>query len=626
MIQRPKLQNRIASGLLGLALAGSSSLCLAGTPSAITNNFNVYSDTNGWNINFGTGTVGWDSTLGVDGTGCLKVTLSAANAANKEVAPLWDLGAKAFSTADYLTVEYDMMVDPTSGWDANFSYGNWQEVLRDSSWSWDSHWVGAVDTTYNAWKHMKFDIPNNAKTYPRLSFALQGTAPYTSDVFVYIDNLVITPFVNPLIVGAFTNQTEVDGWTAEQRATLSLSTKDAGTSTPAGSLKIDAAYDDTNTGWQEAMAINATPFNAARYTFATFDLYIENPNNLTDVGMMSLFTRGWTKIGEARFSVANNVGKWVHYEMALPATLTSADGLRFQLGGGMKAPLTYYLDNVTVYKPMTAPRLALKKAGSQGVQITMDDNSSQWQRDGISTPVDARGQNFFWTSQPQYPVSYSFTIADFPDIAKHPGFEAHLYIVNGDTGGTGNETSGSPDWGAPDVLQLRVQNGTAGGAVCSVEWKTNAANANPPAGVAYHPVVVNAPSALGTWTLSFSDATHGTVTGPGITATNFTLPEDAVLYNFSPVTSFLHFGMFKNDGANDGHNNQASGTFSSLKFTGNPYGYSINETFNGATLTNNYAWRATRASAVSYNPPGTAWWVNWTLPADGYSVQSAPTI
>jgi hypothetical protein len=29
---------------------------------------------------------------------------------------------------------------------------------------------------------------------------------------------------------------------------------------------------------------------------------------------------------------------------------------------------------------------------------------------------------------------------------------------------------------------------------------------------------------------------------------------------------------------------------------------------------------------VTYVPPGTAWWVNWSLPADGYSVVSSATV
>jgi hypothetical protein len=132
---------------------------------------------------------------------------------------------------------------------------------------------------------------------------------------------------------------------------------------------------------------------------------------------------------------------------------------------------------------------------------------------------------------------------------------------------------------------------------------------------------VNAASALGTWTVTFTDSTHGTLAGPGITATNFTLPEDVVLSNFSPATSFLQFGMFKADGANDGHNNQAHGTFSRVQFTG--AAASIDDAFSGATLTNKYAWRVTSSTAVQYIAPGTAWMVDWTMPANGFSPQTA---
>lgn len=609
---------------LTIAVLFTANLCLA-APGAITNNFNSAADATGWGVNFGTGTVGWDAYGGPDGSGCLKVVLSAADAANKEIGPLADPLATPFSSADYVTVEYDMMVDPASGYDATGSYGNWQEILRDANWSWESHWVGALYGSYSTWTHMKFAVPNNAKNYPRLGFALQGTAPYSGDVTVYIDNLVISPFVNPLVVGTFKDDTEVPNWGASGRATLSFSTKDAAGSPQSGSLKADVAYDASNTGWQEGLATYNVSFSPTRYTYLAFDLFVENPDNLTGLGIVNLFlnTGGWTSVGTVNVN-AGMVGTWTHVELPLPSSVASANGLIFQFGGGMTAPLTYYLDNVKIYKPITPPSIALKKAGSPGVQIAMNDNGNQWQRDAIVTP-SAAGP-FFWPLQGTYPVTYSYTIGSFPDAAKHPGFEAHMYLVNGDTDdNTGyNQTYGGADWNVADILMFRVENSPGGGAICRVDWKTNLHNANPPGDVLYHPVVVNGPTVVGTWNLTFTDNTHATVTGPGITATNFTLPDDAVTFNFSPSSSYIQFGFFKNDGANDGHNNQTSGTFSRVHFNGTVY--PIDDSFNGATLTNNYVWRVTSPTAVTYVPPGTAWWVNWTLPADGFSVQSAPSV
>ncbi len=587
----------------------------------LTNDFNSADTAGSWNINFGTGTVEWNATSGVDGSGCMKAVLSAAAPENKEVAPLYVLGDLAFSSADYVMIEYDLMIDPISGFSASGNYGDYQEVLRDGAWSWDSHWVGAAGVSYNGWTHMKLAVPNNAKTYPYLSFVLQGTAPYTADVIFYIDNLVITAFENPLIAGTFVNETEAGNWMGAGLATTSFSTKDAEGASGSGSLKIEAAYTSDNAGWQESFALFDLPFSPSRYTYASFDVYIENPNNLTGFGIMNLFTKGWGSLGGINFNT-NHVAKWTHFEIALPSTVTSADGLRFQFGGGMTNTLIYYLDNVRIYKPVTPPSIGLHKAGPAGVQVTMDDNASQWQRDAISTPADASAGSFFW-SYKEYPVSYSFTLSDFPSPGiERRGFEAHMYLVNGDTV-PNNELSGAADWNAADILIMRIVNRT-NDVLCTVDWKTNLAGANPLTNALYHPVSVAAPSGIGTWTLTFNNLTNATVTGPGITATNFDLPEEAVYQNFSPSSSFIQFGTFKNDGDNDGHNNQRSATFSRLQYTGS--GFPFDDSFDGPTLTNKYVWRATRASAVTFVPPGTAWWVNWTLPADNFTVESASDV
>src|ERR1044071_1139161 len=609
---------------IGVALAlGPASICL-GAPSAIMNNFNS-GDIGGWGVNFGTGTVTSDSSHGTEGSGCLKFVLSAADAANKEIGPLWDLGAQTFNSADYVTIEYDLMIDAASGTDATGSYGNWQEVLRDSGWSWDSHWVGALGGGYSgAWTHMKFAVPNNAKGYPHLGFALQGTAPYSGDVIGYIDNIVISPFENPLVIGTFADATEAANWTGAGLASVSFSSQDAAGSASSGSLRVDAAYDPSNSGWQEAFALYSLAFAPSRYTFISFDLFLENPNSGTSFGILNLFTLGWASLGGINFD-ASNVGKWTHYQLALPTSVMSADGLRFQFGGNGLTPWIYYLDIGRFSKPLPPPVMGIKKAGLPGVQTPMDDNTSQWQREAICTPSGA-GASFFWTYQ-GFPITYSYTISSFPEIGAHPGFEAHLYIVNEDTiadAPAWNETYSGADWNAADILVFRIKNGTGSNVICSVDWKTNLAGANPPAADLYHPVVVEGATAIGTWSLTFTDNTHGTVTGPGITATNFTLPDEEVLNNFNPSLGFLQFGMYKNDVENDGHNNQARGTFSQVGFSGTAY--PINDTFNGSALTNNYAWRVTKSPAVTYVPPGTAWWANWTLPADGFSMEIAPAL
>ncbi|MBE0543767.1 MAG: hypothetical protein IH623_20675 [Verrucomicrobia bacterium] len=383
-------------------------------------------------------------------------------------------------------------------------------------------------------------------------------------------------------------------------------------------------------GWDGGYTLDATT-----YTNLSFDLKIDPSSgqrvNANDYGWLEIglvtFVTDWGQTYLPGRAIPLSATGWTRFDYPLNPTLSNIDKvvgffIKMWSDGGHTNSLIFNVDNFMITQPtepvvIPPPTMAITKAGPSGVQIIMDSDANQWQRDAISTPAD--GGPYLWTSQGSYPVSYSCTIADFPDAATHYGFEAHMYLVNGDTGG-GSATSGSPDWNVPDLLIFRVENTAAGGALAQIQWKTN----HPAANATNIPVAVEASSVLGTWTVTFTDATHGTLTGPGITATNFTLPEDAVLNNFSPATSYLQFGIFKNDGPNDGHNNGAHGTFSRVQFTGqlSPF----DDDFTGSTLTEKYAWRRTSTTAVQYIPPGTAWVVDWTLPASGYSSQTAPAI
>ncbi len=125
-----------------------------------------------------------------------------------------------------------------------------------------------------------------------------------------------------------------------------------------------------------------------------------------------------------------------------------------------------------------------------------------------------------------------------------------MYIVNGSSV-AGNELTGSADWNAADIFIFRIEN-QGSEVLASIQWKTNLRARIPPADPLCHPLSVVAPSAIGTWTITFTNDTTGVLTGPGVAPTNFTLPEEAVMENFQPSDGFIQFGAFKNDGTNDG--------------------------------------------------------------------------
>ena len=441
------------------------------------------------------------------------------------------------------------------------------------------------------------------------------------------------------------------------------STRDAANDPSSGSLRYDVPFTgdssdqfmtfgtlDNRWGWDGNTEINIIGV----YTNIIFDFMLDPTTAPAADGTfgtlnVGIVTDGWSTHQEGTYKIPASATNWRHIQIPIDPTSPGADKtvgfyINMWSGGNFTNTLSFNVDNIgfealpTNAPPIPPPTMAIEKAGPSGVEIIMDGVGDQWDRNSIVTPANTGP--YLWTSQGSYPVTYACTITNFPDIANHLGFEAHMYLVNGDTAPSGQEISGSPDWGCPDILIFRVEN-TANDVMAQIQWKTNYANAN----ATNVPALVHAPSAVGTWTVTFTDSTHGTLTGPGIyfpatvtngtsiyttnysfpAGTNFSLPADAVANNFSPSTDFVQFGMFKNDGANDGHNNNAHGTYSRVKFTG-AAANSFDDSFAGSTLTNNYAWQVTSSSSVQFIPPGTAWIVDWTLPALQFKPLMAPAI
>jgi hypothetical protein len=250
------------------------------------------------------------------------------------------------------------------------------------------------------------------------------------------------------------------------------------------------------------------------------------------------------------------------------------------------------------------------------------EGSDQWQRDALVTP--AGGPSGFWNGNGATPVTYSLTIADFPDPVVHEGFEAHLFIVNRDTSTAFDETYGGCDWNAPDIARVQISSQTNGTYIAQFSWKTNRPNNNPIDDPIHIPGRLTNSSILGTWSVSFTHDTNVTMSAPGGASTSFTIPLEAVQNHFSPPSSYIQFGFHKNDNENNGHNNGVHGTFSRVQKSGGALVF--DETFGGPTLTNSYAWRRTSASFVQYLPPGTAWDLDWTSPATGFSPQVSPGV
>lgn len=628
MKQNWKSRYWLKSGLAGLGLAGLASFCLAQAP--ITQNFNSGADSvAAFGIDFGTGTVEWDASGGVDGSGCLKVTLSEAAGAGKEIAVKWTFPDGPLKAADYLQVTYMLRIDPNSGSDAEGKFGNLQEVFRDASFSWDSHWVGAVyPGSYTDWTPMSFAVPNNGKEYPTVDWVLQGTAPYSANVVFYIDDIVITPVPNPFVWQAFTNDVAgwgFEGWALAGSASWNTTEDAGGGFTPLGCLQLDIPF---TSGWEQSWAQFDNPgWAPSRWTDFELDVKVDAANSTANAdgsyGNIGISIRdpNWADHllppGETRMT--SDFTNWQHLKLSLAQHSTNASTPRVNiwLRGTHAGPIRVYVDNMKLTRTYTQPTiLGLQKdPGIGGVRIKIGTGSGDWERNAIVTPAAgnmplAPG----WIGVT--PATYSMTITNFPDAAKHPGFDAHLYLVSSQI--TGNETGGAADWNAADLVELRVQNNGAGSVDFTLRWKTNAPASNAPNIPA---AVTGLPSAIGTWSLTFTNDYAGYITGPGGVFTNFALPENVPGECFSAWGDiFVQFGAF--EGRNDPLNDGQSMIFSHVKIT-NVLGVVIEDNFAGPGLTASNAWRTTSSTAVQWLPAGIAWWLTWTTPDAGYIMEVA---
>jgi hypothetical protein len=251
--------------------------------------------------------------------------------------------------------------------------------------------------------------------------------------------------------------------------------------------------------------------------------------------------------------------------------------------------------------------------------------------------ADPAGENFVETFNPnvgfvgQPSVTYSWNIKSFPQNAGG-NFQQQFFIVAGlSTIGQDNE----PDVAFGNCLYMTIQQSGDGVAAFNFRYKTNAPGGNDmlfntfspgdtnnnPNGWPVEPYAyLNEPNgAPGTWSVTFAGDTNVTVTSPGGLTTNFTiLPAVAALFADPGLALVL-----------GGQPNNANGAgnflvYSSFSATG--CAAPINDNFLTDTTLNLNIWESPGASGEDTNgvilvPESAAYWVAWTLPDMGFSLQ-----
>jgi hypothetical protein len=639
--------------LAALAVAGASTWCQAQSPIV----YNFASDLQGWAGNEPSGTAAtysWNATGGSTGGGCMQVVFDGVT--TTEMDPIVTLPA-IINTAQYLSVTVHMKVDPNSGLvnGGTSGYGNLQAVLRDAGYSWDSMWFGTLySPAANDWVTYTFYIAppyKAAEKYLQIQFSASGgsTGPVTN----YIDNVTITPITNPWVLTAFTDNSVIGGsWDSVQDAPFYNPVTHTGPTsfTPAGSWQIQIANPGGYNGWNQYQTPGT--MDLTRFQYVGFDVYLDSSSGTTYGGINFVFFKnGWSgtpAIGSVSFN-ASMVGKWTHFDFPCAATgITASPAFVFQGAPGSDGgadTTTFHIDNVVFWNPPVLPQITGLSPGTPGglqIHVDVDGTSNQYDQEGITSPATNNVTDLFWLNQT--PATYAFTITNFPSPASAPHFDAHVYIVNGDTitangtvGSWGyNQTYSGVPWNALDYVGMHVQNDTNGGVVAIFEWKTNSPSSNPNSNNITQFKLPSLASANGTWALNFSDNTHASISGPdGSVVGSVTLPDfgndPAYVGNFSPGTSLVQFGLAKNDVDNTGGNNGKGAIFTSVLVTNMTYDPVLTDNFSGPGLNANNDWQIAEywldsANRTAWQPQDTAYWIKWNSTGSGWSVQSSSNL
>jgi hypothetical protein len=641
----------IPSVATAIAFASMASFCHAQSPIVLSND--ASQSTAFYDGGPAGATYTWQATGGPNGAGCIKGVIDGAT--TMELDPAWNV---AFVSGQYYQATVQMMVDPGSGTTGNNGsggYGNIQLSFRDASFSWNGVGYHTIfPPAANSWVTYTFPVPGPSFNVAHLQLQLQATAGYSGPVTIYIGNVTISPVPNPSVIAVFTNDIVTANWssttmpgsydTAIDAPYVNPVNNSAPVSlTPAGSIEFQAASPKDYPGGQLNIG-----FNPLQFQSVAFDVYYDGPtpSDSTNYGGFQIAVAAggnpdysWHGIGAGNFN-ASMIGKWTHFNFPLASSgALNANGFAFQsTPGGTPGtdPITFHVDNIQLWSPVFLPSItSMTKGTPGGVQITLDGNgvNNIYDQEGISSPsTNNSSVNYFWVNQT--PATYAFTLTNFPSPASAPQFDAHIYVDNGDSitlfnnAYNYNQTySGSP-YNMVDYLGLHVQNGTNGGVVATIDWKTNAPNSNATNMITFN--YASMPSANGTWMLTFSDNTHGSVIANDGSVSNFTLPDFSAdpnyTANFTPASSMVQFGVFKNGNTN---NNDRAFTLVSLGVTN--ASATLADNFSGPGLTANNNWQVAEyyqfaANRATWQPAGTAYWLKWNTTSGNWGVQSSSNI
>ena len=409
-------------------------------------------------------------------------------------------------------------------------------------------------------------------------------------------------------------------------------TQDADGNANSGSLKITANWTNGagqylvwDRGPNNTFALNPPITNG--YSLLTFEFDVKYDPSSPTVINGTVTNYGHMEIGPVPPYSASTFGTfdydvtntgWVHVTLPVnaasdPADLLSINGVYFKQYGGFYGNLNgttvVWIDNIkftyTNIPPVVPPPTVSIAKATPALRIFAGDPNDIYHREQLATSE----QDKSWIGASARPSQYSFKLLSYPANIN----QTHImlfplnFIASGQTpyGYNGADYSY-----ASNLLWLALNPGpSAGSVVGRIQWKTNAAGANPN----HTDLVFTNPAAVGTWSLQFNDDSSGQVLAPGGNSYPFTVSDPNVTTDFGgPMVVF--FGLQPNGTAGIGQYED----WASISIS-NVVGASDYEDFTTeASRSTTGPWTAmdtapSLAVVSTSDVPG--YWFNWTTPA-----------
>jgi hypothetical protein len=327
-----------------------------------------------------------------------------------------------------------------------------------------------------------------------------------------------------------------------------------------------------------------------------------------------------TNISAAWFPAAGS--GWVHVDMPMGtfgtanagALNTTSAAFSFGIGAYMAGLTSINRQEVDIANvqivmdtnpPAIPPPTMNIVQAKPALRIFAQDHTATYNQEGFGT-VNLN-QSWVGVATPANPVSYSITIASFDTVNNYALYAQFVQNANpGNPYGVYNGTN---------ALVWTIQKGGGGLFFTRIDWKTNAPASGQPNN-ALPVTTTTSANGRGTWSLTFTNDTDGTMTAPDGTSASFSLPNDPAWTALFANPLIIDFGTAPNNTAGYGQWIDIS----KIAISNVVDGTQIDD-FTQDDVLNTSLWNS--GFSLNNNPPSviqvstnTPFWVNWTVPDD----------